>query len=135
MATTRVATLGTHRVPTHTNARKHHLIAAAIAGPKVAVALLPTLLQAVHGRARARLRASKTDEAAPPLDVLRVGGEGVLELDVSDQPLAPRAEPASCEVGAVVVGVPHTWRLHPLSCNISTRYAIRDTFWFCIQEV
>ena len=62
--------------------RRH--IAAAIAGPKVAVALLPTLLQAVHGSARARLCAPKTDEAAPPLDVLRVGGEGVLELDVSD---------------------------------------------------
>ena len=57
--------------------------------------------------------APKTDEAAPPLDVLRVGGEGVLELDVSDQPLAPRAEPASREVGAVVVGVPQMiLRLH-----------------------
>ena len=91
--------------------RRH--VAAAIAGPKVAVALLPTLLQAVHGSARARLCAPKTDEAAPPLDVLRVGGEGVLELDVSDQPLAPRAEPASREVGAVVVGVPQMiLRLH-----------------------
>jgi hypothetical protein len=138
LATTRVATLGTHWVPTHTNrptehkeARPHsngakahtrqvrwefrqrsrrplhrrgpprprHPRATAhgqsptrrrhvqrhrhIAGPKVAVALLPTLLQAVHGSARARLCAPKTDEAAPPLDVLRVGGEGWGSLNLT----------------------------------------------------
>ena len=64
--------------------RRH--VAAAIAGPKVAVALLPTLLQAVHGRARARLCASKTDEQ--PRRLMSSGLEergSLLELDVSDR--------------------------------------------------
>ena len=84
------------------------VVAGAGAGQKVATtpggngALDPALREAEDVRPRVGRGVAEADEGAASPDVLHVGREGVLELDVADEPRARLAEPPAIDVGSPV---------------------------------
>mmetsp|Transcript_67134 Transcript_67134/g.162199 ORF Transcript_67134/g.162199 Transcript_67134/m.162199 type:complete len:279 (+) Transcript_67134:398-1234(+) len=116
-------------------------IAGAGAGQEVAAApggngaLDAALHKAEDVRLGAGLGVAEADESAAPLDVLHVGREGVLELDVADEPRARLTESPTSDVGPVVVRVAEVvLRLHldqrapHTPCMMST--SCRSTVWW-----